>query len=80
MENTKDMNFVYRCITSSGRTINRPVDCAFLDECLPHVFWCSRKGAERDFPDCVIKQYDLNEFIKYLEEKKLQVKNIEFNA
>jgi len=66
MENTK-VDMIYR-----------PVGCLFLDKFDPHVFWCSRKGAERDFPGDKIKQYSLNEFKKYLEEKKLEVKNVEF--
>ena len=66
MENTKE------------DVIYRPVDCRFLDKCGPQLFWCSRKSAERDFPDIKIKQYSLNEFNKYLEEKKLEVKNVTF--
>ena len=58
--------------------IYRPVGCLFLDDCDPNVFWLSRKGAERDFPGMKIKQYSLNEFEKYLEEKKLEIKNVDF--
>ena len=59
-------------------TIYRPVDCPFLDYSSPNAFWRSRESAIRDFPGCVIKQYDLNEFNKYLEEKNLEVENITF--
>ena len=63
---------------TKAEMIYRPVGCLFLDDCNPNVFWLSRKGAERDFPGMNIKEYSLNEFEKYLEEKKLEVKNVDF--
>ena len=73
MENTKkDINNRFPILP----IIYRPDGCAFLDECDAHAFWACRECAERDFPDCVIKEYDIDDLTKYIEEKKLEVKNI----
>jgi len=73
MENTKkDINNRFPILP----IIYRPVGCLFLDMCERHAFWRSRESAERDFPDCVIKEYDIDDLTKYIEKKKLEVKNI----
>lgn len=73
MENTKkDINIRFPILP----IIYRPANCPFLDECSPQSFWCIRRSVEEDFPNCVIKEYDIDDLTKYLVEKKLPVKNI----
>ncbi len=73
MENTKkDINNRFPILP----IIYRPVGCLFLDVCDPHAFWTIRISVEEYFPDCVIKEYDIYDLTKYIEEKKLEVKNI----
>jgi hypothetical protein len=73
MENTKkDINNRFPILP----IIYRPDGCPFLDDCFPNIFWTIRRSVEEDFPDCVIKEYDIDDLTKYLVEKKLPVKKI----